>query len=139
MIQDRDSSRRFFIDVWNKHQSHQPLQAMEEIVLDIILQHPEYHRDLENPEILQSDYSPEQGKTNPFLHMGLHVALHEQINADRPSGIRGIYEQLLSRYGSDTHNIEHRMIDCLAEILWLAQSNNTLPDEIAYLERLRKL
>jgi hypothetical protein len=31
------------------------------------------------------------------------------------------------------------MIDCLAETLWDAQSNNQEPDEVAYLERLRKL
>jgi hypothetical protein len=31
------------------------------------------------------------------------------------------------------------MIDCLAEILWEAQGNNTAPDEQKYLQRLQQL
>ena len=112
---------------------------MEQLIIGVILQHPEYHRDLDNPEALSLEYSPEQGRTNPFLHMGLHIALQEQLHTDRPPGIRDIYQRLGTLHPGDNHELEHKMIDCLAEILWSAQTNNTLPDEAVYLECLQKI
>ena len=84
------------------------------------------------------EYTVEAGATNPFLHMGLHLGIREQVATGRPAGIETIHAELAIRMG-DAHAAEHRMIDCLAETLWEAQSCNQAPDEAAYLERLRRL
>jgi hypothetical protein len=87
---------------------------------------------------LDMDYTVEGAETNPFLHMGLHLGIREQIATNRPAGIRAVFEQLAARDG-DAHTAEHRMIDCLAEILWEAQRAGRPPDEMRYLENLRQL
>jgi hypothetical protein len=87
---------------------------------------------------LNKDYTPDAGKTNPFLHMGLHLGIREQIATNRPLGISSIYAALTAKIG-DAHLAEHRMIDCLAETLWEAQGQNTAPDEQKYLDRLHHL
>ena len=129
--------RRFFCEVWRKHRAGTALEPLEGMVAHIIAAHPEYHGLLDDPDVLDQDYTPESGRGNPFLHMGLHIAILEQLAADRPSGIRDIYRQLTQR--GDPHDVEHRMADCLAEGIWEAQRNGTAPDESAYLERLRAL
>jgi hypothetical protein len=57
---------------------------------------------------------------------------------DRPAGIRRIHETLTRELG-ERMAAEHRMMDCLAETLWSAQRNNTMPDEQAYLGCLERL
>ena len=89
-------------------------------------------------DILDEPFSPEKGETNPFLHMGLHLAIREQVATDRPPGIAALFNNLRDKTG-DPHAAEHRALDCLAETLWEAQRNNALPAEQAYLERSRKL
>ena len=140
MIQDRDSGRTFFLEVWGKHKRQMRLEALEQIVLNVILQHPEYHVILEKDEkeISAMEFMPEMGMTNPFLHMGMHITIQEQIGSNRPSGITALYQQLLPKYSS-AHDLEHSMMECLGESLWLAQRNNTLPDEAEYLEQVKKL
>jgi len=140
LIQDRDSGRTFFLEVWGKHKRQLPLEALEKIVLDVILQHPEYHVILEKDEkeISAMEFTPEMGMTNPFLHMGMHITIQEQIGSNRPLGITALYQQLLPKYPS-AHDLEHRMMESLGEVLWLAQRNNTLPDEAHYLEQVKKL
>ena len=39
----------------------------------------------------------------------------------------------------DRHEVEHRMMDRLAEVLWQAQRSGRPPDESAYLRSLRQL
>jgi hypothetical protein len=140
LIQDRDSGRTFFLEVWGKHNNKLPLEALEQMVLDVILRHPEYHVILEKDEkeISAMEFTPEMGMTNPFLHMGMHIAILEQIGSDRPPGITVLYQQLLPKYTS-AHDLEHSLMECLGESLWLAQRNNTLPDEAQYLEQVKKL
>jgi hypothetical protein len=134
--QNREQLRQFFIDVWHKHQNHQPLEPLETMVLEVILIHPEYHRYLTDKQ-LASDFLPDHGQTNPFLHLGLHIALREQINTDRPMGIKAIYHSLIFTY-SDVHTTEHQMMECLMEALWQSQRYQTLPDESAYLACLQQ-
>ena len=139
IIQDRDSSRRFFLDVWKKYQAKKILQPLEQLVLEIIQQHPEYHGYLDDEgSALTLEFLPEQGKTNPFLHMGMHITIREQVSTDRPPGIKAIYQKGLNKLQS-CHELEHKMMECLAEALWKAQQDNTLPDESVYLECLKKI
>ena len=134
--QERDKLRQFYVDVWQKARSHQTLDAMETRIARVIEMHPEYHQMLTNAHHLGNEYHPEMGQTNPFLHMGLHLGLQEQVALDRPEGIQAIYQKLGHQLG-DVHDTEHAMMECLAESLWLSQRDNTLPDEATYLTCLK--
>ena len=134
---DRDVLRRMYKKAWAKKQARQPLTALEEQIARVVEQHPEYHDAVESGDLTE-DYRPEGGVSNPFLHMGLHLGLRDQVATDRPAGVRALFERLASSLG-DAHAAEHAMIECLAEMLWEAQKNNRPPDEKVYLERLRRL
>ena len=67
------------------------LTLLETIAARIMEQHPEYRADLEDPQAGERDYSVEEGRTNPFLHMSMHLAIQEQVSIDQPPGIRAAY------------------------------------------------
>ena len=134
---DRGKLRQMYADAWQKRVKGTPMTALETQIADIIELHPEY-QDLIAERDVDRDYTPEAGETNPYLHMGLHLGLREQVATDRPAGIALIFSQLLARSG-DAHDVEHKMLDCLAETLWEAQRRESAPDELRYLERLRRL
>lgn len=138
MLQSREEVRQVYLDVWRKMQQQQLLEPMEALIADVIEAHPEYHALLENSEeVRQQDFTPEQGQTNPFLHMGMHIALREQAGADRPAGIADLYRRLSASRGQ--HEAEHAMMECLGQNLWQAQRDGELPDESAYLECIKNL
>ncbi len=138
IVEDRDTSRRVFVHAWMKYRSGNQTTPLEQLVLAVILQHPEYHCWLDDEQVLQRDFSPDAGTENPFLHMGMHIAICEQISTDRPPGTGPRYQILLGKY-PDEHKLQHRMMECLGHSLWQAQLNRTMPDESAYLDCLRKL
>lgn len=135
---ERDKLRQFYIDVWQKSRRNIEMDAMETLVARVIDMHPEYHLMLENEAHLGNEYLPEMGETNPFLHMGMHLALQEQVATDRPQGIQQIYSQLGEKL-KDVQATEHAMMDCLAESLWQAQQKQAPADEQAYLACLTQL
>lgn len=135
---DRNALRKLYCDSWEKFINQQPLTALEQQIISVIKLHPEYHQMIETPDIsLQAQFSPEMGTSNPFLHMGMHLGLHEQISTNRPAGIQNLYQQLVLKFGE--HDAEHKMMECLGEAIWTAQRNNTLPDEMAYFECLQEI
>jgi len=138
LIRDRDASRRFFADVWVKHKKSELLAPLEGLVLAVIFEHPEYHAMLEDEETLLGEFDPGSGRENPFLHMGMHIAIREQVATDRPAGITSLYQSLSARH-QDDHKLEHRMMECLGEALWRAQRSGGMPDDVTYLKCLRKL
>lgn len=136
---DRTALRRMYVASWSKQRSGEALEPLERQIAAVVAMHPEYHAMLEQAEAaLEQDFTPEGGQSNPFLHMGMHIAIHEQLATQRPVGIVEIYQNLLHRLG-DAHEVEHRMLECLGTMLWSAQRNNTVPDERVYLECLRQL
>ena len=135
--QDRNELRRMYADAWRKRCEQIPMSPLESQIADVVAQHPEYHADVTGDGI-DRDYTPDGGKTNPFLHMGLHLGIREQVGTDRPRGIAAVFRRLATRTG-DPHAAEHQMIECLAETLWEAQSSNQPPDEARYLSRLQQL
>lgn len=135
--QDRTELRKMYADAWQKHLNQQPLSPLEAQIADVVASHPEYHAEIADPD-LERDYSPEGGRSNPFLHLGLHLGVREQVATDRPGGIAGVHAALLRKTG-DPHAAEHAMIEALAETLWEAQSANAPPDERKYLDRLQSL
>lgn len=135
--QDRNELRQMYFDAWRKSRLGDLLSPLEAQIATVIEDHPEY-QSMMNDEQLDQSFTPEGGETNPFLHMGLHLAVREQISTDRPPGIAALFNAILVKNG-ESHATEHKVIDCLAETLWEAQSSNAMPDEEAYLERLRRL
>ena len=126
-----------YAEAWRKRVAGEPLSPLEAQIADVIAEHPEYHDDLGESR-REEDFSPGQGRTNPFLHMGLHLALREQVATDRPAGIAALYRRLVKARG-DAHATEHAMTEILAEALWEAQRAGQPPDEQRYLEKLRRL
>lgn len=126
------------MDAWQKHRAGQSLEPMQQIIVNVIELHPEYHKQLESADTLAKEYTPEMGQSNPFLHMGLHIAIHEQLSINKPKGVRSVYQQLQMKH-QDSHKVEHMIMDCLAEMIWEAQSKGQAPDEKKYVKKLRKL
>jgi hypothetical protein len=131
----RDEVRQMFFGAWRKYRDGVPLAGMEAAALDVILEHPEYHHVLDEPQrYLERDYTDE---ANPFLHMSLHLALEEQLSIDQPPGIRNCWQALLESR-RDRHEALHQAIECLTEMLWRAQRDGTPPDAAAYLSCLER-
>lgn len=136
--QSRDQLRQVYVDAWRKFSNGEPLQPVEAQIADVIAAHPEYHALFEQGEVLlDKDYQPEMGETNPFLHMGLHLGIREQIVTNRPAGIAQIHQSLVGTM-ADPHAAEHTLMECLAEMMWQAQRTGSMPDEATYLACLQE-
>jgi hypothetical protein len=133
----REQARRFFCESWRKYRQRLILEGAEATAAGLIAEHPEYHALLENPQTaIEQEFTPENGQTNPFLHLALHLAIAEQIGIDQPQGIEAAYFAL--RRTLDVHDAEHTIMECLAETLWHAQRNRTPMDGEAYLACVRR-
>lgn len=132
----REQARQLFFDTWRKYRQREILSGIETIALEVILLHPEYHHILDDAErYLDKDYLPEMGDTNPFLHMSMHVAIKEQLSINQPIGICERFARLQKNVG-DEHAAAHRMMECLAEMIWQAQRLQSAPDAAIYFECL---
>jgi hypothetical protein len=137
--QDRSQLRRLFFAAWHKYLAQQSLDPLEQLIVSVVQQHPEYHSLLADEAAnLDKDYTPEMGQTNPFLHMAMHIAVQEQLATQRPDGITACHQELLL-INQDAHVVEHQMMECLAEMMWQSQREGALPDEAVYLQCLRQL
>jgi hypothetical protein len=134
----REQLRRAYAAAWAKHVAHSPLTPLEALITDVIGMHPEYHSIVADADTALA-FEPNSAGTadNPFLHMGLHLAVREQLSIDRPPGIRELQRQLQVRYG-DAHFAEHVLMEALGEELYSAQRSSEPPDEQRYLARARK-
>lgn len=129
----RNEARGFLFEAWRKYNAREPLTPLETIAVGIIAKHPGYHPLLANREtFVERDYAPEHGETNPFLHLSMHLAIHEQVSIDQPHGVRDAHLALSKKLG-DAHEAEHEMMDCLAEMIWQSQRHKTAPDASLYL------
>lgn len=130
--------RRFFCDVLRKQRDGEPLTLMEALAAPWIDAHPEYHAELADVDAaLAAVYQVEDGRTNPFLHLGMHLSISEQISIDQPSGIRQAFELLAARRGS-AHEAHHEIMECLGEMIWASQRSGLPPDGLAYLDCVRR-
>ncbi len=134
----RDEARRFLTDAWRKRRERLPATPLETIAADLVDLHPEYHALLAGGDAaIAREWTPEDGETNPFLHLSLHLAIAEQLQIDQPSGIRAAFETLAARHG-EAHAALHDILDCLGETLWRAQRDRAPPDGAAYLECMQR-
>ena len=134
----RSQAREFLFDLWGRHRAGAALTPLETMALAIVLDHPEYHRYLEDRErYLERDWRPEGGETNPFLHLQMHLAIEEQLSIDQPPGIHAAVQALARKHGS-MHDARHEVMDCLAEVIWQAQRNGAGFDNAAYLDCVKR-
>jgi hypothetical protein len=134
----REQVRRFLAEAWRKRREGLPATPLEIMAADIAELHPEYHELLAgDEEALGREWTPEQGETNPFLHLSLHLAIEEQLSIDQQPGLRAIFGQLLARHG-DRHAALHDILECLGETVWRAGRDQAPPDGAAYLDCLRR-
>ena len=125
--------RRFFCSVYAKALAGQPLEAIETIASLWIDEHPEYHADLANIDAaLGAMEQAEDGRTNPFLHLSMHLSISEQCSIDQPRGIRQAVELLTHRRNS-LHAAHHEAMDCLGKMIWESQRAGRPPDGDAYI------
>lgn len=130
---DRDTYRRTFVAAWRKHQTGVPLEPLESRIAAVVERHPEYQSLLTDDQpSLARDFDPGDGNANPFLHLGLHLAILDQLSIDQPRGIRRLHARLVERLG-DPHQAEHQMMSCLAAGLWRLQQGQAAFSEQDYL------
>ncbi|HET7527719.1 MAG TPA: DUF1841 family protein [Burkholderiaceae bacterium] len=130
--------RRFFCGAWRKQQEAAPLTPLETLSSLWIAEHPEYHGDLsDEAAALAADYRVDAGRTNPFLHLSMHLSISEQCSIDQPPGIRGAVEAMAARLGS-LHDAHHQAMECLGEMIWQSQRSGRPPDGEAYVECVRR-
>ena len=130
--------RRFFCDTRRKQRAGLPLTPMEAMAGDWIDEHPEYHADLADVDAaLAASYTVEDGRTNPFLHLAMHLSIAEQCSIDQPTGIRQAVALLAARRNS-LHEAHHEVMECLGEMIWASQRSGLPPDGPAYIDAVRR-
>jgi hypothetical protein len=130
--------RRFFCEAYRKQREGLPLTPMDSLAADWIAAHPEYHAELADVDAaLAAVYDVEAGRTNPFLHLSMHLSISEQIAIDQPRGIKQAYDLLAARLGS-AHEAQHEVMECLGEMIWTSQRSGAPPDGEKYLECVRR-
>jgi hypothetical protein len=134
----RDQIRMTYAEAWAKHLAHSPLTALEAMIADVIGVHPEYQAIVSEAQAAVA-FEPNTltGAENPFLHMGLHLAVRDQIAVDRPPGVRELHRALQAHHGNP-HHAEHALMEALGEALWQAQRDGRPPDEGYYLALARR-
>ena len=139
----RAQLRQTYADAWRKHLARTPLTPLEAMISDVIEAHPEYQAiasDADEAAAFEPSAANEADNSflhNPFLHMGLHLAVRDQLSIDRPPGVRELHRLLQARYG-DLHQAEHALMEALGETLRQAQQNGLPPDEAYYLTLARR-
>lgn len=132
-MHDRHQLRLTMLNAWKKAQAGEPLDELENEIAQVIQQHPEYHSLFDKGDaICDLDF---ETTTNPFLHMSLHIGLREQIRCDRPTSMRQRWLHA-SKHLPDTHDLEHRVMELMANLLWEAQQKQQTIDDADYLEAL---
>ncbi|TDM09233.1 MAG: DUF1841 domain-containing protein [Ideonella sp. MAG2] len=101
--------RRFFCDTFAKQRQGQPMAPIEVLAAAWMDEHPEYHADLADVEAaLAAVYTVDDGRTNPFLHLSMHLTISEQVSIDQPRGIRQAVELLAAKRNS-LHEAQHEV------------------------------
>ena len=130
--------RLFFCDAYRKQRDGVPMTPLETVAADWIGMHPEYHADLSDAVAAQAAvFDVEAGRTNPFLHLSMHLSISEQVGIDQPRGIKQAFELLAARRGS-AHEAQHEVMECLGEMMWASQRSGLPPDGEKYIDCVRR-
>ena len=130
--------RRFFCAVRAKSQAGQPMDALETLAGQWLAEHPECEPDLMDADAaVARSYQGEEGRSNPFLHLSMHLSISEQCSIDQPRGIRQAVELLTARRNS-LHDAHHEAMECLGRMLWESQRSGQPPDGPAYIDCVQR-
>ena len=130
--------RRFLCAVHAKTAAQAPMEAIETLASLWIAEHPEYHVDLQDADAaVARNYDETPERSNPFLHLSMHLSVSEQCSIDQPRGIRQAVELLAHRLDS-LHDAHHVAMECLGEMLWESQRSGHPPDGEAYVARVQR-
>lgn len=130
--------RSFFCEAHRKQREGTLLTPLESLAADWIADHPEYHADLADlPTALAAVYEVQAGRTNPFLHLSMHLSISEQVSIDQPRGIKQAFELLRAKRGS-AHEAHHEVMECLGEMMWESQRSGRPPDGEKYIDGVRR-
>jgi hypothetical protein len=130
--------RRFFCAVYAKWRDGQPMDALETLASQWVAEHPEYHADFSDVDAaLERMYEVKDGKTNPFLHLSMHLSVSEQCSIDQPRGIRQAVELLTAKRDS-LHQAHHETMDALGQMIWESQRSGRPPDGHAYIDAVQR-
>ena len=130
--------RRFFCATYARQRLGAPLTPMESIAARWIDEHAEYHADLaDEAAALAAIYTVEDGRTNPFLHLSMHLTIEEQCSIDQPTGVRQAVQLLAARRGA-LHAAHHEVMECLGEMIWSSQRSGLPPDGTAYVDCVQR-
>jgi hypothetical protein len=134
----QEDVRRFFCGVHAKARAGQPLDALETLASQWIAEHPEYHADFSDVQAAVSRvYDASDGRSNPFLHLSMHLSISEQCSIDQPRGIRQAVELLAARRDS-LHEAHHEAMECLGQMLWESQRSGRPPDGQVYIDGVQR-
>lgn len=129
--------RRFFCETWQRVRDAAPLDAMQAQAAPWVEEHPEYAADLADVDAaLAASYTVDDGRSNPFLHLSMHLSISEQCAIDQPQGIRQAVQLLAARRGS-LHDAHHEVMECLGQMIWQSQRSGLPPDGPAYIDAVR--
>ena len=130
--------RRFFCSVYAKWRDGLPMDALETLASQWVAEHPEYHADFSDVNAaLERMYEVKDGKTNPFLHLSMHLSVSEQCSIDQPRGIRQAVELLTAKLDS-LHDAHHQTMDALGQMIWESQRSGRPPDGQAYIDAVQR-
>ena len=125
--------RRFFCSVYAKALAGTALEAIETIASQWMNEHPEYAQDFANVDAALARMGEvQEGRTNPFLHLSMHLSISEQCSIDQPRGIR-LAVELLTHKRNSLHRAHHEAMECLGKMLWESQQAGRPPEGDAYI------
>ncbi len=134
----QEDVRRFFCEAFAKARDGKPLEAIETLAARWMDEHPEYHSDFSDLDAaLASMQVVTEGKTNPFLHLSMHLSISEQCSIDQPRGIRQAVE-LLTHKRNSLHHAHHEAMECLGKMLWESQQAGKPPDGNSYIACIQR-
>lgn len=128
--------RSFFYSSWDKYKQKQRLSTLEQQLVSIILDHPEYHCIFDDPS--QSETLLNSFTENPFLHLAMHLTIRDQITLKKPPEVSTIFHKLQQKHG-DSHIVEHLLMEPLARYLIQLQQSTTPPSITDYVSACQEL
>lgn len=121
------SYRQHFYHAWQKHLRGYALSEFEHRIVEVLLNYPEYTKAL-SPDSIDVDNGE-----NPYLILGAHMEVKDQLRLDRPRGIKKLVDSS-SKGGAF---VESLMVELMVYTLKSAYINKTPPSYEQYLRELR--
>lgn len=117
-------------------QRREDVSANEALAIRIIEAHPEFHLELKDEEpVIGKTYGADE--TNPFLHLSLHLTVHEQVSADMPPGMSTLFKRLTVTCHSE-HAAEHVLSECINNAIARASKDKAPLDPQQYLAEVEE-